>query len=118
MAAREQYFDQVEKEFAAAGEAQRAGNHGKVRVCARRAVGHAISWFLSRLPQDGWGVDAMSRLERLREDTGFPREVREAAERLTTKISERFTYPFSTKPIEDARIIVDAIVERTRLDAD
>jgi hypothetical protein len=117
MPAKEYYLEHIEQEFAVAREALNVGNDGKARVCARRAVGQAITWLLSKHPRDGWSADAMSQLKKLQDDVSFPKEVRDAAVRLTTKISERFTYPFSTDPLADAKIIIDHI-EQIMHDAD
>jgi len=109
MPTKDYYFDQIEKEFTTSREALKVGNEGKARVCARRAVGQAITWFLMKYPRNGWSPDAMNQLKHLRDDSFFPEEVRGAATRLTTKISERFTYPFTTDPIEDAQLIIKYI---------
>ena len=109
MPTREYYLEQIGKELVAARDALNIGNDGKARVCARRAAGQAITWFISRNIRQGWGADAMNQLLHLIDDLSFPQEVRDAAVRLTTKISERFTYPFTTSPIEDARLIIDSI---------
>lgn len=117
MPSKEFFFEQIEKEFSAAREALKIGNDGKARVCARRAAGQAITWFLSKFPKKGWGTDAMSQLQSLKDDDSFPQEVRHAAERLTTKVSDRFNYQFSTDPIHDAQIIIQHI-ERLMNDTD
>ena len=109
MPSKEYYFEQIEKEFAAAREALQSGNDGKARVCSRRAAGHAIRWFLERHSEKKWGADAMNQLSHLRDDASFPVNVRDAATRLTTKISDRFTYPFTTNPIDDAQCIITHI---------
>ena len=109
MPAKEYYFEQIEKEFETAREALKTGNDGKARVCSRRAAGQAITWFLTQNPRQGWGTDSMGQLSRLKNDPMFPQEIREAAVRLTTKISDRFTYPFTTSPIDDAQRIINHI---------
>ena len=106
MPSKEFYLEQIEKEFTTAREALKIGNDGMARVCARRAIGQAITWMLSQYPRDGWGADAMGQLKKLRDDESFPKEVRDAAIRLATKITQQFTSPFSTNPIEDAGIII------------
>ena len=106
MPGKEYYSERIETEFASAREALELGNDGKVRVCARRAVGHAIEWFLTKFSGEGWGSDAMTRLTRLRDDKSFPQEIRDAAARLTARITGQFTYPHKTNPEEDAVIIV------------
>jgi|WetSurMetagenome_2_1015567.scaffolds.fasta_scaffold405118_1 hypothetical protein len=109
MLPKEFYIAQIEKEFSTARKALSEGNAGKVRVCARRAAGQAIAWFLSKNPKAGWGADAMSQLSGLKLDACFPEEVREAAARLTMKMTDQFTYPSSTDPIRDSTTIVDYI---------
>jgi hypothetical protein len=103
------YLEQIEKELAMARAALQAGNEGKARVCARRAAGQAITWMLSKFSRDNWGDDAMSQLTHLRDDASFPTEVREAAVRLTTKISQQFDYPFTNDPLADAEVIIKHI---------
>jgi len=51
----------------------------------------------------------MTQLLNLKDDQYFPQAARDAATRLTTKISDQFRYPFTANPIDDARIIVDSI---------
>jgi hypothetical protein len=103
------YHEQIEKELATARAASEAGNDGKARVCARRACGHAIMWHLTKYPHPGWGVDALRQLQHVSQDQNFPSDVRSAATRLITKISDQFSYPFSTHPIDDALIIINHI---------
>jgi hypothetical protein len=106
MPTREQFIELIEKEFSAARAAHAGGNEGRARVCARRAAGAAITWFHAAGHRTGWGTDAMRQLEHLRDDEEFPAGVREAAGRLTAKITAHFTYPFPTDPIADAALIV------------
>lgn len=96
----------IEKEFAIAAQAQRVGNDGMVRVCARRAAGTAIGFWLDSHPHPEWGVDAMTQLRSLLTDASAPEPIREAAGRLTTKITEQFTRQFPTDPLADARLII------------
>ncbi|MBI1806144.1 MAG: hypothetical protein HYR76_03715 [Ignavibacteria bacterium] len=109
MPSKEYYHALIDRELLRAREALKVGNEGKARVCARRAAGHALAWFLSIHPNDAWGKDAMNQLTHLKDDTTFPPEVRDAAVRLTTKISERFAYPFTSDPIADTQIIITCV---------
>lgn len=109
MSSKEFFLINIDKELTGAREALKSGNNGKARVCSRRAAGQAIAWFLSAYPHERWGADAMNQLSNLKEDESFPKAVRDAAVRLTTKISERFTYPFTNDPIEDAQLIIKHI---------
>jgi len=101
-----QALDRIEKEFTTARQARKAGNNGMVRVCARRAAGIAISYWLEQNPRQGWGLDAMGQLRNLHNDVSMPQNIHDAAIRLTTKITGQFTSPFSTDPIDDSKTIV------------
>ncbi len=96
----------VEQEFAAARQAAAAGNDGMARVCARRAAGAAIAFWLQLNERPGWGTDAMSRIRFLEADPAFPKDVREAAMRLTARVTPKFTPQYATDPIEDSATII------------
>ena len=61
-------------------------------------------------PRSDWGMDAMSQLRNIQLDASMPQPVRDAAQRLTTKITGQFTSPFSTNPIEDSKIIINHLM--------
>src|SRR5262245_30940630 len=96
----------IEAELTLAREALAAGQAGKARVCARRAAGWAIRAWYQRLEGEQWSGDAMKQLGRLRDDAQVPTSVRQAAERLTTKVDENHELPFVADPVEDAQLIV------------
>lgn len=87
-------------------------NEGRARVCARRAVALATEWWLDRLPVRQWSGDAMEHLRRIQLDASFPLPIREAAERLSTSITQRYAAPFSPDPINDARLIIEHLLPR------
>lgn len=103
---------QIEREFAIANHAQRIGNDGMVRVCARRAAGVAITFWLQSNARSSWGVDAMNQLRSLALEDSIPQDVREAAKRLSTKVTEQFTSPFSTTPLTDSKTIIHHFMEQ------
>ena len=96
----------IEQELAAAQAAQQNGNHGKARVCARRAVARATEAWLARLPSPRWRGDAMAHLRQIQQDASFPLPIRQAAERLSTPVTRQHATPFTTDPIADARLII------------
>lgn len=98
--------DLIERELAAAEAAWKAGNEGKARVCARRAVAIATEAWLARWPDRHWRGDAMEHLRQIQHDESFPLPIRQAAERLTTAVTQRDSAPFTTDPISDARQII------------
>ncbi len=103
---RDETKHQIARELSTASKAAHQGNHGMVRVCARRAAGIAITFWLQNNPGIHWGLDAMTQLRAVQHDASLPAEVRDAANRLTTRVTEQFTYPPSTDPVDDARIII------------
>ncbi len=109
---REQAFSSIEREFSTAEQAMKSGNDGMVRVCARRSAGVAIAFWLQANPRSGWGIDAMSQLRSLAYDDAIVQDVRDAGKRLSVKITEKFTFPFLTNPIDDARIIINYLMEQ------
>jgi hypothetical protein len=97
-------------ELAAAVAARNAGNEGKARVCARRAVALADEAWLARQVQPVWSGDAMAHLRRIQQSASFPPSVRRAAERLTTAVTRRQTAPYTTDPVGDAEIIINFLM--------
>ena len=96
----------IEQELAAAQAAQQDGNHGKARVCARRAVARATEAWLAQLPFPRWRGDAMAHLRQIQNDASLPLPIRQAAERLSTPVTRQHATPFTTDPIADARLII------------
>ena len=99
--------EHVDQELARGDAAFSAGNAGKARVCARRAIGQAIDSFWTPTAHAApWPADTLHKLHRIHEDESFSLEVREAAQRLTTKVTQQDTMPFPTDPMADARLII------------
>lgn len=107
------HSERIKEELAKAEAALREGNDGMVRVCARRAVGLAAEAWLERFPGKHWRGDALNQLRQIWADESFPQDIRRAAERLMTKVTQRDTAPFSTDPIADARRIIAHLDART-----
>src|SRR5207247_5612970 len=103
-------LEQIEKELAMAEAALREANEGKARVCARRAVTFAAEASLERFPRSGWRGDAMHQLRQIQQEESFPLPIRQAAERLSTKITQRDTAPFTSNPIADAKLIIAHLI--------
>jgi hypothetical protein len=105
--ARQEALNRIQKEFACADEARTEGNEARVRVCARRAAGASIAFWLTKHTSRYWGVDAMNQLRNAALDQTVPQGVRSAAHRLTIKITDQFIPATTTDPIDDAKIIID-----------
>ena len=99
---------QIEKELSAAQNALKDGNDGKARACVRRAVGIMISVFNQKTPPPMIeGRSAVDKLKNLSNDLRFPEQVRNAAIRLCTNVSNRLSPDFSFHPINDGKILID-----------
>lgn len=97
---------EIDRELADARNARSSGNQGRARVCARRAAGAAIAWMQTRFP-DFNGEDALQRLRSFSQNMAVPPGVAAAANRLSSRISQDFTYAASEDPIDDALAIVE-----------
>ena len=102
-----QWQEQIEKELSKAAEGLEKGNNGLARVCARRAVALATQHWAEHRHLPGWQGDAIYQLRQTKGEITFPLPVREAAQRLLTKVTEQAPLPITTDPINDARIILD-----------
>lgn len=105
----EEVVRQLRKEFSTGRQALSVGNDGIARVCARRAAGVAITFWLRESGRTGWGVDAMSQLRHLLNEPYFPSEVQTAATRLAAKVTPQFTST-STNPLNDCRVIIERLL--------
>lgn len=103
---REGAAELIELEWGRARQASEEGNDGMVRVCARRAAGVAIRFWLQQHPEP-WGVDAMNQIRNVQRDQTIPQVVRTAAGRLLSRVTHEFGPPHREDPIEDSRTIVD-----------
>lgn len=88
-------------------QALRIGNVGKARVCARRACSFILSYWNETNKGYDWGSTAIRLLEGVRDELKFPADVRDAANRLTTKVDTNFNTGFDKNPLEDARKIIN-----------
>ncbi len=96
----------IAKELATGTAALRAGNEGMARVCARRAAGAAVLFWVRQNPRD-WRSDIMGALTAVSVDHSFPSPVRDACRRLTARITVNFESPFQTNPLEDSSIVIN-----------
>jgi hypothetical protein len=93
-------FDQ---ELAKAEQARQEGYEGRARVCARRAAGIAIRAYQARRGIPAAGRSAYDLLVDLQDLPGISARVRQAAQRLSLRVSEDFTLPSEADLIDEAR---------------
>lgn len=103
--------EEIEAELSQAREAEKEGNDGKSRVCARRAVGKAFT--LSRCrPQTAPALSATQILRTISADPTFPKTLCEAARRLSTSVARDGGSSVSTQPVHDALLIISWLLEK------
>jgi len=97
----------IDAELSRANKAVEEGNIGMARVCARRACGNAISFWLQNNPRYSYGEAAMNQLRSVQSDDTVLKEVKDAAGRLTSKVANPSDSNFTNDPIADAKIITN-----------
>ncbi len=80
------FFAQGEREINNAKSKLNDNNDGKVRTLARRAAGFYIDGLLALKPRNNYGNSFINHLKALRNDLDVPENIREAANKLTTKV--------------------------------
>lgn len=105
--------DDVQLEINAAQEAMRDGNHGKARVCARRAIARAFEKSNLNTNPDR-PLSAMEILHRLSEIENIPSTIKSAIKRLSTSVADH-DMEISTMPVDDALEIITFIMQENRL---
>lgn len=82
------------------------GNHGKVRVCSRRAVAAFLQGVARYLPFDA-GAHAPANLRAIMAHEMLPQSIRDAAERLSGGARNIVAgTAYSTDPIADALLVI------------
>ena len=103
--------DQLMAELAMAEESLRAGNAGRARTCARRAVGLAVTEWQRRDPRVSYGADFLRQLQGIAAGETIPKTVRTAAMRLQAKLGTDFQSS-SMDPVEDAMIVIRYLLDQ------
>ncbi len=93
-------------ELRAGKQASEIGNIGQARVCARRACGMAIEYWLKSNSYKDWGASAITMLNKLQEDYSIPKYIRDAAYRLTKRADKNFETGVEEDPLKDGEMIV------------
>ncbi len=77
-------FVSAENELRNAAEALKIGNHGKARVCSRRAVGMVVDYYLKNNEKlrPIYGNSFMNNVRGIAADSGIPQKIKSLAEKL------------------------------------
>ncbi|MCU0454359.1 MAG: hypothetical protein MUE68_11955 [Bacteroidetes bacterium] len=103
--------DDVRLELERARDGERLGNDGRVRTCLRRAIGVAVTEWQRRDAAIHLGRDYIGQLRGLAEDPSAPGEVRDAADRLGSRLGKDFRSRSAT-PMEDARTVLTYVLTK------
>lgn len=102
--------DQIIIELEQAHQFRAQGMEGRARVCARRAAGWAVAVFRQHRLEVETHRNAYHQLRWFRKLEDIPVELRMAAERLTTHVTLSHDLPQREDPIDDAEMIVRALL--------
>lgn len=114
-ALRDLVYNVAQAELKQGEHAKEIGNIGQTRVCVRRACGMAIEHWLEFHPNKNYGASAITMLNKLQEDHTIPKEIRNAAERLTKKVDNNFETGIGEDPLRDGELIIEYYLDPKHL---
>jgi len=106
------WIDEARSELARGRQHEGSGNMGKVRTCGRRAAGIALREYRQRAGQTEASNDFIQLLRDAAVDDSIPVTVREAADRLQTRLDANFASP-SQDPLQDAEAIIAFVISQS-----
>jgi hypothetical protein len=106
----EKIKQEINIELQIAEDSRSGGNEGRARVCARRAAGLAIGYFYEFQTGDSAPKNAYNLLQWISARGEISSVVRDAAQRLTVRVTPDHTLPHDEDPIADAGLIIDALI--------
>jgi len=112
---RDLVYSVAQAELKQGEQAKEIGNLGQTRVCVRRACGMAIEHWLEFHPDRNYGASAITMLTKLQEDHTIPKEIRNAAERLTKKVDQNFETGIEEDPLKDGEMIIEYYLDPKNL---
>ena len=98
------------EELAEAERWRNLGKEGRARVCARRAAGWAVQYYIENRLEESTHLNAYQLLNWFRSRLDAPQALKEAADRLCTRVTPAGILPYSQDPLQDAQAIVEAIL--------
>jgi len=100
------YLDKARKELSNGRLHHNAGFSGRARVCARRAAGIALFYYLELHENPIQSISAYDVLRYTQTSTLFSFKVQDAARILTMRVDENFNLPSNLDPILAAETII------------
>ena len=98
---------QINKEIECLKKALNEANEGKARVCARRAAGLAVNFWLLKNNITSSDLSAAVCLNKIKEYHHLPDPVIEAAEKLTAKVNMLEAGSITLDPLKESLILID-----------
>jgi hypothetical protein len=114
-ALRDLVYNVAKAELIQGEHAKEIGNIGQTRVCVRRACGMAIEHWLESHPNRNYGASAITMLAKLQEDPTIPKDIRDAAQRLTKKVNNNFEIGIEEDPLKDGELIIEYFLDPKHL---
>jgi hypothetical protein len=99
----------IEEELSNGADARRDGNEGRARVCARRAAGAAVREYLALTGVSAPGTSAYDLLAFFQTLPDISEDMRQAAERLLTRVDESYSLPLEADLLADAAWLASAL---------
>jgi len=112
---RDLVYSLAKTELQAGIHAKEIGNIGQTRVCVRRACQMAIEHWLEFNPHKNWGANAITLLTKIQEDHRMPKDIRDAAERLTKRVNNKFETGVEEDPLKDGELIIEYFLDPNHL---
>jgi hypothetical protein len=101
----------IRAELVEAEKWRKSGKEGRARVCARRAAGWAIQFYIENRLEESTSLNAYQLLGWFRSRKEVPEALREAAKRLYVRVTPAGSLPHPNDPLQDAGAIIDAILQ-------
>lgn len=101
----------IKAELDDAGNSRKLGKEGRARVCARRAAGWAVQYYIENRLKESTSLNAYQLLHWFRSRQEIPKALREAASRLCARVTSAGVLPHPDDALQDAGVIVEAILQ-------
>lgn len=99
---------EITAELEAAVRFRKEGNEGRARVCARRAAGWAVGWYVEKYQLAETHSNALEHLRWLANYPHADSRLNEAARRLVTKLKPDGSLPFEYDLLDEAHLIIES----------
>jgi hypothetical protein len=108
MMTNQETINKIRNELLLALESRNQGNHGRARVCARRAAGWAVQAFLEQQGIESDSPSALKQLHQLSGIAGLDERIYPILKHLTIKLEKKSIEEEAYYPIEDVDLISEA----------